>query len=78
MKEHEEEVRAGNSKLQKQVEKATAERNAAEGRSQRSAASLLKVKADLASMEIKLQVQDLYPSRIMTRHAAAAVACLCR
>lgn len=44
------------SKLQKQVDKAVAERNAAEGRSQRSAASLLKVKADLAALEIKFQV----------------------
>lgn len=35
---------------------AVAERNSAEGRAQRSAAAQMKVKADLAQLEIKLQV----------------------
>ena len=55
-KDKEEEMQGNTSKLHKQIDKAIAERNSAEGRSQRSAASLLKVKADLASLEIKLQV----------------------
>ena len=58
-KGQEEEMQIAAVKLQKQVEKATAERNAAEGRSQRSAAALLKIKADLASLEIKFQVDFL-------------------
>ena len=36
---------------------AVAERNSAEGRAQRSAAAQMKVKADLAQLEIKLQVR---------------------
>lgn len=58
-KEKEEELQASSSRLQKQIDKAVAERNSAEGRSQRSAASLLKVKADLAALEIKMQVMHL-------------------
>ena len=58
-KEKEEELQASTSRLQKQIDKAVAERNSAEGRSQRSAASLLKVKADLAALEIKMQVMHL-------------------
>lgn len=54
-----EDLQANIGKLQKQVDKAVAERNAAEGRSQRSAASLLKVKADLAALEIKFQVSHV-------------------
>lgn len=38
---------------------AVAERNSAEGRAQRSAAAQMKVKADLAQLEIKLQVCDI-------------------
>lgn len=38
---------------------AVAERNSAEGRAQRSAAAQMKVKADLAQLEIKLQVLRL-------------------
>ncbi|KAL3133043.1 hypothetical protein ABBQ38_006949 [Trebouxia sp. C0009 RCD-2024] len=53
-----EDLQANIGKLQKQVDKAVAERNAAEGRSQRSAASLLKVKADLAALEIKFQAKS--------------------
>lgn len=60
-KDKEEEMQGNTSKLQKQIDKAIAERNSAEGRSQRSAASLLKVKADLASLEIKLQVWAAFP-----------------
>ncbi|KAL0023049.1 hypothetical protein WJX79_004846 [Trebouxia sp. C0005] len=56
-KEKEEELQASTSRLQKQIDKAVAERNSAEGRSQRSAASLLKVKADLAALEIKMPSQ---------------------
>ena len=56
-KDSEEDMQANIAKLQKQIEKSVAERNAAEGRSQRSAASLLKVKADLAALEIKFQVR---------------------
>lgn len=52
----EDDMQASIAKLQKQADKAVAERNAAEGRSQRSAASLLKVKAELAALEIKFQV----------------------
>ena len=58
-KEKEEELQASSSRLQKQIDKAVAERNSAEGRGQRSAASLLKVKADLAALEIKMQVMHL-------------------
>lgn len=61
-KDSEDDMQASISKLQKQVDKAVAERNAAEGRSQRSAASLLKVKADLAALEIKFQVCHTLPS----------------
>ncbi|DBA70472.1 TPA: hypothetical protein ACH3X2_011877 [Trebouxia sp. C0005] len=57
-KEKEEELQASTSRLQKQIDKAVAERNSAEGRSQRSAASLLKVKADLAALEIKMQAKS--------------------
>ena len=60
-KDKEEEMQGNTSKLHKQIDKAIAERNSAEGRSQRSAASLLKVKADLASLEIKLQVWAACP-----------------
>jgi len=60
-KEKQEEMQASTSRLQKQIDKAVAERNSAEGRSQRSAASLLKVKADLAALEIKMQVMHLLP-----------------
>ena len=59
-KDSEEDMQANIAKLQKQIDKAAAERNAAEGRSQRSAASLLKVKADLAALEIKFQVRQHY------------------
>ena len=61
-KDSEDDLQASISKLQKQVDKAVAERNAAEGRSQRSAASLLKVKAELAALEIKFKVWHTLPS----------------
>ena len=61
-KDSEDDLQASISKLQKQVDKAVAERNAAEGRSQRSAASLLKVKAELAALEIKFKVWHMLPS----------------
>ena len=71
----EEDMQASTSKLQKQVEKATAERNSAEGRSQRSAASLLKVKADLAAMEIKLQVRAAHETSTAQQHVQYSMCC---
>lgn len=73
-KEKEEELQASSSRLQKQIDKAVAERNSAEGRSQRSAASLLKVKADLAALEIKMQVMHLLLAiRLSTSSCSAPV-----
>ncbi len=73
-KEKEEELQATTSRLQKQIDKAVAERNSAEGRSQRSAASLLKVKADLAALEIKMQVMHLLP---VVRPSTSVFSALC-
>ena len=73
-KEKEEELQATTSRLQKQIDKAVAERNSAEGRSQRSAASLMKVKADLAALEIKMQVMHLLP---VVRPSTSVFSALC-
>ena len=70
-------MQANISKLQKQIDKAVAERNAAEGRSQRNAASLLKVKADLAALEIKLQVLNVLGNAI-SDEAEGESACSCQ
>ena len=68
-KVQEEEMQANMSKLQKQIDKATAERNAAEGRSQRSASSLAKSRADLSALEIKFQVHSLLQNQESQGHA---------